>query len=110
MCTGHPPARRFRTRDDVELRPPESVLFSPIFVDRLQVCIRWAFVIDVVLPALDEADALAWVLPRMPEGFRAIVVDNGSSDGTPAVAHRLGATVVAETRPGFGAACWRGLT
>ena len=36
--------------------------------------------IDVILPVLDERDALPWVLGRMPEGFRPIVVDNGSTD------------------------------
>ena len=34
--------------------------------------------VDVILPCLDEAPALPWVLERMPAGFRAIVVDNGS--------------------------------
>ncbi|MGZ4710336.1 MAG: glycosyltransferase, partial [Acidimicrobiales bacterium] len=34
---------------------------------------------DVVLPVLDEAGAIAWVLERMPEGFHPIVVDNGST-------------------------------
>jgi hypothetical protein len=31
-------------------------------------------VVDVVLPCLEEAVALPWVLVRMPPGFRAIVV------------------------------------
>lgn len=65
--------------------------------------------IDVILPVLDEAGALAWVLPRMPAGYRAIVVDNGSSDGSAEVARHLGAHVVTEPRRGFGAACWAGL-
>ncbi|MCU0268994.1 MAG: glycosyltransferase family 2 protein [Acidimicrobiales bacterium] len=64
---------------------------------------------DVVLPALDEQDAVAWVLDRLPAGFRPIVVDNGSSDGTARVAARLGATVVSEPVRGFGSACWAGL-
>jgi glycosyltransferase involved in cell wall biosynthesis len=64
---------------------------------------------DVVLPVLDEADALPWVLGRMPDGFEPIVVDNGSSDGSAEIARRLGAAVVAEPRRGFGAACWAGL-
>jgi glycosyltransferase involved in cell wall biosynthesis len=66
-------------------------------------------VIDVVLPALDEAAALPVVLGRMPAGMRAIVVDNGSSDGTAAVARLHGAAVVVEPVRGFGAACHRGL-
>ncbi|MCD0447367.1 DUF2064 domain-containing protein [Glycomyces sp. A-F 0318] len=65
--------------------------------------------VDVVLPVLDERDALPWVLGRMPEGYRPIVVDNGSADGSPEVAADLGATVVAEPRRGFGAACHAGL-
>ena len=65
--------------------------------------------IDVVLPALDEARAVGWVVGRMPAGFRAIVVDNGSTDATAAVARRAGAVVVTESRKGFGAACWTGL-
>lgn len=64
---------------------------------------------DVVLPALEEQDALPWVLERMPEGYRPIVVDNGSTDHTAAVARALGAQVVTEPRRGFGAACWAGL-
>lgn len=67
-------------------------------------------VIDVVFPVLDEADALPWVLRRLPPGHRAIVVDNGSTDGSAAVAADLGATVVDEPRRGFGAACAAGLS
>jgi glycosyltransferase involved in cell wall biosynthesis len=64
---------------------------------------------DVVLPALDERDALPWVLARMPPGYAPIVVDNGSRDGSAELAERLGAQVVREPRRGFGAACWAGL-
>jgi len=65
--------------------------------------------VDVVLPCLDEAGALPYVLGRMPEGYRAIVVDNGSTDGSARIAAELGATVVTERRRGFGAACHAGL-
>ena len=64
---------------------------------------------DVVLPVLDERDALPWVLERMPPDYVPIVVDNGSSDGSGELAERLGAQVVREPRRGFGAACWSGL-
>jgi glycosyltransferase involved in cell wall biosynthesis len=64
---------------------------------------------DVVLPVLDEAEALPWVLARIPDGYRAIVVDNGSTDGSGDIAAELGATVVREPQRGFGAACWAGL-
>ncbi|WP_162795034.1 glycosyltransferase family 2 protein, partial [Nonomuraea lactucae] len=66
--------------------------------------------IDVVLPCLDEEAALPWVLGRMPAGYHPIVVDNGSTDASARVAAELGATVVTEPRPGFGAACHAGLT
>lgn len=65
---------------------------------------------DVVIPVLDEALALPWVLGRMPAGYRAIVVDNGSSDCSADVAAALGAVVVSEPRRGFGAACFAGLS
>ncbi|MFF7408559.1 glycosyltransferase family 2 protein [Streptomyces lydicus] len=66
--------------------------------------------VDVVLPCLDEAEALPWVLDRIPSGWRAIVVDNGSTDGSADIARALGAHVVHEPRRGFGAACDAGLT
>jgi glycosyltransferase involved in cell wall biosynthesis len=65
--------------------------------------------IDVILPVLDEAEALRWVLPRLPDGYRPIVVDNGSSDGSADIAEELGAVVVTEPRKGFGSACSAGL-
>ncbi|MEU6088499.1 glycosyltransferase family 2 protein [Streptomyces sp. NPDC047085] len=65
--------------------------------------------VDVVLPCLNEADALPWVLARIPAGWRAVVVDNGSTDGSADVARALGAHVVREERRGFGAACHAGL-
>ena len=65
--------------------------------------------VDVILPCLDEASALPWVLGSMPVGFRAIVVDNGSTDGSGALARSLGVTVVLEPRQGFGAAAHAGL-
>jgi glycosyltransferase involved in cell wall biosynthesis len=66
--------------------------------------------VDVVLPCLDEAAALPGVLAGLPPGWRAVVVDNGSRDGSAEVARELGATVVLETRRGFGAACAAGLS
>jgi glycosyltransferase involved in cell wall biosynthesis len=65
--------------------------------------------VDVIFPCLNEAEALPWVLSRLPEGYRAIVVDNGSTDDSAAVARAAGATVVYESRRGFGAAAHRGL-
>jgi glycosyltransferase involved in cell wall biosynthesis len=65
--------------------------------------------VEVVLPVLDEAAALPWVLDRFPSGFHPLVVDNGSSDGSAEIARQLGAQVLSEPRRGFGAACWTGL-
>lgn len=66
-------------------------------------------VCDVVIPCLDEALALPGVLADLPAGFRAIVVDNGSNDNTVEVADDLGATVVSESRAGYGAAVHAGV-
>lgn len=65
--------------------------------------------IDVVLPCLNEAAALPWVLSRMPDGFRPIVADNGSTDDSAAIAAAHGARVVHVPQRGFGAACHAGL-
>ena len=64
---------------------------------------------DVVLPCRDEALALPTVLAAIPAGMRAIVVDNGSADGTADVALAYGAMVVSEPRPGYGAAVHSGV-
>jgi glycosyltransferase involved in cell wall biosynthesis len=64
---------------------------------------------DVILPVLNEAEALPIVLRAIPPGYRAIVVDNGSTDGSADVAAAFGATVLDEPRRGFGSACQAGL-
>jgi dTDP-L-rhamnose 4-epimerase len=63
----------------------------------------------VILPCLNEAPVLPWIVERMPAGFRPIIVDNGSTDGSGELARSLGATVVAEPIRGFGAAAHAGL-
>lgn len=68
-----------------------------------------AFRTDVVLPCLNEAAALPGVLAALPPGARAIVVDNGSTDGSAEIARRAGAVVVEERRRGYGAAVHAGL-
>ncbi|MFI2362412.1 glycosyltransferase family 2 protein [Promicromonospora sp. NPDC019610] len=65
--------------------------------------------VDVVLPCLDEAEGLAWLLPRLPDHMHAVVVDNGSRDGSAEIARAHGATVVLAERRGYGAACAAGL-
>lgn len=64
---------------------------------------------DVVIPCRDEAAALPIVLADVPPDWRIIVVDNGSTDGTADVARSLGALVVSEARPGYGAAVHTGM-
>jgi glycosyltransferase involved in cell wall biosynthesis len=64
---------------------------------------------ELILPCRDEAAALVDLLPRVPETFSVIVVDNGSTDGTADVARRLGARVVREPAAGYGAAVHAGL-
>jgi glycosyltransferase involved in cell wall biosynthesis len=64
---------------------------------------------DVILPVLNEAEALPGLLAAFPSGYRPIVVDNGSTDGSGDLAAERGARVVTEPARGFGAACWAGL-
>jgi dTDP-L-rhamnose 4-epimerase len=66
-------------------------------------------IVDVILPCLNEAKALPWVLSRMPTGFRPLVVDNGSTDGSSEIARAAGADVVTVMQRGYGAACHAGL-
>ena len=65
--------------------------------------------VTVVLPCLNEAECLPGVLAAIPAGYRALVVDNNSTDDTAGVARRHGAAVVAEPRPGYGSAVHAGV-
>ena len=65
--------------------------------------------VTVVLPCLNEAASLPGVLAAMPNGYRPLVVDNNSTDGTADVARHLGAEVVTERRPGYGSAVHAGV-
>ena len=65
--------------------------------------------VTVIIPALNEEQALPLVLRDLPPVGVVIVVDNGSTDGTAEVAARAGAVVVHEPRRGYGSACLRGL-
>jgi glycosyltransferase involved in cell wall biosynthesis len=65
--------------------------------------------VDVILPCLNEAEALGWVLQRLPPGVWPIVVDNGSTDGSAEIAREYSAQVVHAPQRGYGAACHAGL-
>lgn len=65
--------------------------------------------ITVVLPCLNEAESLPAVLAAIPAGYRALVVDNNSTDATAETARRCGADVVSEPRPGYGSAVHAGI-
>ena len=65
--------------------------------------------VDVVLPCLNEVEALPWVLGRIPPAMSALVVDNGSTDGSAELAAGAGVRVVHATARGYGAACHAGL-
>jgi len=76
-----------------------------------------ALSVSVIIPVLDEEDAIGRVLGDLPDPGRVedgvvydiIVVDNGSTDRTPAKAAEMGARVVWEPRRGYGRACLAGL-
>lgn len=67
--------------------------------------------VALIIPALNEERSIGLVLAEIPSGVfsQVIVVDNGSTDRTAAVARSHGATVVEEPRRGYGNACLRGL-
>ncbi len=67
--------------------------------------------ISLIIPALNEADAIGPLVSRIPRTIvdDVVVVDNGSNDSTAARARRAGATVLREERRGYGSACLRAL-
>lgn len=65
--------------------------------------------VTMVLPCLNEAQSLPEVLRATPSGYTALVVDNNSTDDTASVARAHGATVVSESRPGYGSAVHAGV-
>lgn len=67
--------------------------------------------VSVIIPTRNEAQAIGRVLADLPSDLvnEVIVVDNHSSDGTPAIASRMGARVISEARRGYGRACLTGL-
>lgn len=71
--------------------------------------------VSVILPCLNEAETVATCVEKARATFaglgiegEVVVVDNGSSDGSPELAGRAGARVVHERRQGYGSALMRG--
>ena len=65
----------------------------------------------LVIPALNEEDAIGVTLGRVPRDLYTMIVvaDNGSTDRTAEIARAHGTTVVQEPERGYGAACLRAL-
>lgn len=67
-------------------------------------------IIKVIIPAYNEQDSIAHVINDIPEIVdEVIVVSNNSSDNTEAIAAQAGATVLKESRKGYGYACLKGM-
>jgi hypothetical protein len=72
--------------------------------------------LSVVMPCLDEADTVATCVAKARAALaeagvegEVVVADNGSKDGSPALAERAGARVVAVADKGYGAALMAGI-
>ena len=67
-------------------------------------------IIDVIIPAYNEEKSLPLVLKAIPKGLvrNIVVVNNNSTDSTAQIATPL-ATVLLETRKGYGSACLKGI-
>jgi glycosyltransferase involved in cell wall biosynthesis len=67
--------------------------------------------VSVIVPTHNEAQGIERVLTDLPSDLatEVIVVDSNSSDGTPEIAAKMGARVIAEPRRGYGQACLTGL-
>jgi glycosyltransferase involved in cell wall biosynthesis len=79
------------TKDDVVVRSTKDVV--------------------VIIPAFNEEKSIGYVVAEIPrdEVMEVIVVNNGSDDRTAEEARKAGATVLTETRKGYGSACLKGV-
>jgi glycosyltransferase involved in cell wall biosynthesis len=66
--------------------------------------------VSVIIPALNEENAIGKVLDDVPKWVdEVVVVDNGSTDETTKIASGKGARVVSEPERGYGSACLKGI-
>lgn len=67
--------------------------------------------ISVIIPALNEAESIGWVLEAIPPGLvdEIVVVDGGSSDHTAEIARAHGCRVIEQLQRGYGRACATGV-
>ena len=63
----------------------------------------------LVLPCLNETQALQWIADRVPADLEMLVADNGSTDGSQDMARKLGAQVIDVPVRGYGAAVHAGV-
>jgi glycosyltransferase involved in cell wall biosynthesis len=61
--------------------------------------------VAVVIPTLNEVEAIGTVIAEIPAGTEIIIADSGSTDGTQAVARAAGARVLEVAARGYGRAC-----
>ncbi|MBT8229735.1 MAG: glycosyltransferase family 2 protein, partial [Bacteroidia bacterium] len=68
-------------------------------------------IIDVIIPAFNEEKSIVHVIHDIPEKLvrDILVCNNNSTDRTKEMALQAGATVLDETRKGYGSACLKGL-
>lgn len=67
-------------------------------------------IIKVIIPAYNEAESIGLVIQEIPESVdEVIVVSNNSTDATEKNARAAGATVLTETKKGYGYACLKGM-
>lgn len=68
-------------------------------------------IIDVIIPAYNEQDAIGQVVAGIDKTLvrQIVVVDNNSTDGTGPQALQAGAVVLTEKRKGYGSACLKGM-
>jgi hypothetical protein len=100
MQRGHPFGAYIPVSEQKALRAGGGLARLPSLID---------MTVEVILPCLNEAAALPWVLDRLPVGYRALVVDNGSTDGSVQIARSCGADTVQVEQRGYGSACHAGL-